>query len=140
MKLCTNNKKVSLASVEELESPQFKDFMTKLNNFASERGLRQFTNWSKVWEYPWLWYNGLMDLKWRETKLLDLGSELSSMPWYLASLGAEAVLTERSHEWIPIWTSIKQKYNQNVSWQIVSDENLPFSDESFDIVTSFSVI
>jgi len=140
MYILKNKKTMSLASVRELQSPQFVNFMQRLNSFAKDRNLRQFTNWSKVWEYPWLWFNGLMDIKWEGIKLLDLGSELSSMPWYIASLGAEVILIEKSPEWIPIWEEIKQKDNVNVSWQIVFDENLPFENSSFDVVTSFSVI
>lgn len=133
-------KKYSLASVEELRSLKFRLFMFRMNCFAKRHGLRRFNNWSKVWEYPWLWYNSLSLIDWKGVKLLDLGSEMSPMPWYLASLGAEVTLVECDEQWIQNWTRLQQQTGLTVDWRIVSDEELPFSDESYDFVTSFSVI
>ena len=80
-------RKAALASVSELESREFTGFMALLNQLAEKFGLRIMTNWSKVWEYPWLWFNALESIQIRSSKICDLGSELSSVPWYLASLG-----------------------------------------------------
>lgn len=131
---------VSLASVKELESPQFRAFMDGLNQLAEQFHLRIFTNWSKVWEYPWLWFHGLNLIEWRDKKVCDLGSELSSMPWYLASLGASVTLIESDPQYEAIWKSIRENRFTNVHWRINKDEQLPFEDSSFDVVTSFSVI
>jgi hypothetical protein len=83
-------KLLSLASVAELSSRLFCDFMLTLNTFARRWGLRQFTNWSKIWEYPWLWFNGLSGINWSRAKVLDIGSELGPMPWFLASIGRKS--------------------------------------------------
>jgi len=138
--LSVNQRKVSLASVQELESQRFTDFMSVLNSLAKKFNLRIMTNWSKVWEYPWLWYNGLVSVDHKRTHICDLGSELSSMPWYLASLGAHVVLVENDNQYIQTWESIKKSTSWSVDWRIVNSEQLPFADKSFDIVTSFSVI
>ena len=53
------NSHLSLSSTKELFSRRFRNFMTTLNCFSNRLGLNQFTNWSKIWEYPWLWFNGL---------------------------------------------------------------------------------
>ena len=129
-----------LAALSELNSDRFKEFMEMLNNKARAWGLREFTNWSKVWEYPWLWFNGLRSIDWSQIKMLDLGSELSPMPWFLASLGAAVTLVERDSQWLPTWERLAKETGLNVDWCIINDERLPFPARSFDVVTSFSVV
>ncbi len=130
----------SLASVRELESPAFSGFMSRLNAFAARYSLRQMTDWSKVWEYPWLWYNGLSTLDWNGVSLCDLGSEISPMPWFLASLGASVHLIETNDTFVNTWAALKTKTGFDISWHITSDEHLPLDDASMAVVTSFSVI
>jgi len=69
-----------LADVAEKDSPAFTGFMARLNAFAADRGLRQMTTWSKIWEYPWLWFNALASIDWRGKRVVDLGSEISPVP------------------------------------------------------------
>ena len=114
--------------------------MNALNAYAAEHELRQFTNWSKVWEYPWLWHHGLGSQDWKRVRLLDLGSEISPLPWYLASQGATITLIEADSQWTPIWEKLRNRTGAKIDWHIVSTEKLPLPDASFDIVTSFSVI
>ncbi|HRV18866.1 MAG TPA: methyltransferase domain-containing protein [Myxococcota bacterium] len=129
-----------LARLDQLHSPRFQRFMLALNCFASEHGLRVMINWSKVWEYPWLWYRGLSSVDWPNKQVLDFSSELSPMPWFLASLGARVTLVETDPQWIPVWEKIRQETGLAAEWHIVNDEALPFDDDDFDVVTSFSVI
>jgi len=114
--------------------------MDLLNTFAGKWNLRQFTNWSKVWEYPWVWFNGLSQIDWRGVCLLDIGSELSPMPWFLASIGARVTMVETDGQWVSLWENIRDQTGCRIDWKIVSDEELPFDYETFDVVTSFSVI
>jgi 2-polyprenyl-3-methyl-5-hydroxy-6-metoxy-1,4-benzoquinol methylase len=129
-----------LATVSELHSDRFREFMKMLNSHAGVWGLRTFINWSKIWEYPWLWFNGLNSLDWSRIKVLDLGSELSPMPWLLASLGASVTLVEQDDQWLPQWQRLAEETGFKVDWRIVKDERLPFQSGSFDVVTSFSVL
>lgn len=131
---------VALASVAEIKSEVFGQFMQQLNAFSTQFALRTFTNWSKVWEYPWLWFHGLSSIDWVNTHVLDFGSELSPMPWFFASLGAQVTLIETDAQWIPIWEKIQHDTGLTVEWKILADEQLPFADHTFDVVTSFSVI
>ena len=131
---------VRLASVEELSSRPFRNFMTTLNSFAARLRLRQFTDGSKIWEYPWLWFNGLSGIDWSRTKVLDIDSELGPMPWFLASLGASVTLTQMQAAWVPDWERIVLQTGLTVDWRAISSEELPFRNQSFDVVTSFSVI
>ncbi len=131
---------VRLAAVEELESAPYRDFMERINRFASAAGLRTFTDWSKVWEYPWLWFHGLRDLEWSGRRLVDLGSEISPMPWLLASAGARVTLIETDAQWIPQWETLRAQLGVEVDWHLVDSERLPLPDASADVLTSFSVI
>ena len=79
-------------------------------------------------------------IEWANTKLLDLGSELSPMAWFLASLGAQVTLVEADDQWISAWEDVRNNSGLSIDWQITHDEHLPFPDKSFDVVTSFSVI
>ncbi len=134
------NVHLRVANVSELNSTQFTTFIYTLNGMASQWNLREFTNWSKVWEYPWLWFHGLSSLDWPNIRVLDFGSELSPMPWFFASLGAQVTMVETDAQWIPVWETIIQESGLTVDWCIVRDEILPFPDHTFDVVTSYSVI
>jgi SAM-dependent methyltransferase len=129
-----------LGSVAELASPEFRAFMAACNAFAAEHELRQFTDWSKVWEYPWLDAHGLGAIDWRGKHLVDFGSEISPMPWLLASRGAKVTLIEADPQWQPQWEKLRAKLGVDVTWHIVASELLPLSDATADAVTSFSVI
>ena len=130
-----------LANLPEMFSPEWTGFIDELNAFAAPLGLRQFTNWSKLWEYPWLWHHGLSALDWRGLRVLDLGSEQSPFPWWLAAKGAHVTLIETRHDWIGQWEAVRASLGGvKVDWQIVDSCRLPFADESFDVVTSLSVI
>ncbi len=131
---------LQLARVAELKSLQYKAFMNNLSKLAKQLNLREFTNWSKVWEYPWLWFNGLCSVDWSHSNLLDVGSELSPMPWFLASMGGRVTLVESDPQHVSTWGQIRKQTRSSVDWHIVSDKTLPFQDECFDVVTSFSVI
>ncbi|MCH7805382.1 MAG: class I SAM-dependent methyltransferase [Acidobacteria bacterium] len=129
-----------LASVDELRSPAFRSFMSRVNGFAQEHGLRVHTDWSKVWEYPWIWQY-LNPLHFPDLKILDIGSEVSPMPWFLASLGAEVWLTETDPTHLPKWQELKEAHDFAIGWDLISDpQDLPMADATFDVVTSFSVI
>lgn len=132
--------RVRLASVAELDSAAFRGFMALVNGLALQWGFRVFTNWSKIWEYPWIWFNALYKVQWPQKHLVDIGSEISPMPWLIAMLGARVTLIETDGQWIPLWEKLKERLRVDVHWHIVTDETLPFPDMSADVVTSFSVI
>lgn len=132
--------RAALADVNVMNSPPFQSFMGTINTFAESRGLRTFTTWSNIWEYPWLWHAALADVDWAGKHVIDLGSELSPMPWFLATRGAKVTLIETDPQWLPLWEQLRSKLDVDVSWRLVKSEALPFPDASADVVTSFSVI
>ncbi|HVU24540.1 MAG TPA: methyltransferase domain-containing protein [Opitutus sp.] len=130
-----------LANLPEMFSPAWTGFIDELNAFAAPLGLRQFTNWSKLWEYPALWHGGLAALDWRGKRVLDLGTEQSPFPWWVAQKGAHVTLVETQRNWIEQWEAVRTALGQpSVDWKIVDSCRLPLPDASVDIVTSFSVI
>lgn len=129
-----------LATVDELSSGRFAGFMADVNAFAAPRGLRQFTNWSKVWEYPWLWSAVLGKLDWRGKRLVDLGTELSPLPWVIARLGAHITLVETHSDLVPTWDKLRSELDVQADFKEAGSERLPLPDASADVVTSFSVI
>jgi SAM-dependent methyltransferase len=130
----------ALAVLDELTSPRFALLMSAVNLFAAEHGLRVFTNWSKIWEYPWLWFNGLSSRLTPGARLIDIGSEISPLPWLFALVGVRVTLIERDAQWVPTWERLNRQLGVDVDWCVVSDERLPILDATADIVTSFSVI
>ena len=131
---------VSLADLEELNSPRFRSFMGMVNAFAGSLGLRTFETWSKIWEYPWLWHAALGRIDWAGKHVVDLGSEISPMPWLLATLGAKVTLIEADPQWVAKWETLRSKLPVDVSWHVVKSEAIPVDAGSADVVTSFSVI
>jgi SAM-dependent methyltransferase/polysaccharide pyruvyl transferase WcaK-like protein len=129
-----------LASTAEIGSRRFGSFMSTLNGLARLLDLREYRDWSKVWEYPWLWFNGLSSVDWAGARVVDLGSELSPMPWFLASLGASVTIVESDGGLVQAWERVRARTGLAVDWRIVEDESLPFGDATFDVAASFSVI
>ncbi|MGD1914814.1 MAG: sulfotransferase [Phycisphaerales bacterium] len=129
-----------LARLEELRSPPFTGFMKMLNAFASDHGLREFDSWSKIWEYPWLWYHAIESMPLAGLRVVDMGSELSPMPWWLATMGARVTLIETTRGMEGLWAKLARKLNVRVDWAITDDESIPVPDGEAHLVTSLSVI
>jgi SAM-dependent methyltransferase len=129
-----------LANLAEMQSPAFTELMLEINSFAHSHGLREFSTWSKIWEYPWIWIHGISSVSLKGRTVVDLGSEISPMPWIIALRGAKVHLVETDPQWRPVWEKLRFKLGVDVEWHIVDSEKLPLPDASCDLVTSFSVI
>ncbi|MBL9206466.1 MAG: methyltransferase domain-containing protein [Opitutaceae bacterium] len=131
-----------IANLPEMFSVRWRSFMEELNTFAAPLGLREFRTWSKIWEYPALWFAGLETVDWSRARLLDIGSELSALPWWLASRGARVTLVEASENYCQHWIFVRNKLGlqDRVDWHIVPDASLPVPSSCIDVVTSLSVI
>lgn len=129
-----------LARLVELQSAPFTGFMSKLNAFAKTHGLREFDSWSKIWEYPWLWLRAIEPLPLAGLRVVDMGSELSPMPWWLATMGARVTLVETSRGMENLWSKLRNKLNVRVDWVFTDDETIPVDDGHAHLLTSLSVI
>ena len=72
--------------------------------------------------------------------IVDLGSEISPKPWFLASMGASVKLIETDSQWIDVWLNLREKLQVDVTWHFVSNEKFPMPDSCADALISFSVI
>jgi len=129
-----------LANLNETFSKRYSDFIDQLNAFGEARNLRTFCNWSKIWEYPRIWFDGLDKTDWRGKHLIDVGSERSPWPWFIASLGAKVTIIEASAEWVAHWEILREQLKLDVDWKITESCELPVESTSIDCVTSFSVL
>jgi|GEM_PF-578410 len=129
-----------LAKLEELQSSPFTSFMAQLNAFAKSHGLREFDSWSKIWEYPWLWFHAIESLPLAGLRIIDMGSELSPMPWWLATKGARVTLVETTRGMEGQWTKLRDTLNVRVDWAFTDDETIPAPDGHAHLLTSLSVI
>jgi SAM-dependent methyltransferase len=130
-----------LANVREMLSAPWRGLMDELNAFARPLGLREFRTWSKIWEYPALWHGGLSRLDWSRVRLVDIGSELSPFPWWLAARGAQVTLVETSPDYVRHWEFVRERLGgPSVDWRVVASADQPFSSGSVDVVTSLSVV
>ncbi len=62
------------------------------------------------------------------------------MPWFFASLGADVWMVETDPTHLPKWQELKEAHGFAVHWDLIAGPRLPMSRETFDLVTSFSVI
>jgi SAM-dependent methyltransferase len=129
-----------IGSVDQLNSARYRLFMSRLNDLARSLGLQEHNEWSKIWEYPFLWLEGLSRVDLRATRVVDVGSERSPMPWLMAMLGARVTLVETSNAHEELWSRLRRTLGVDVSWSFVDDARLPLASESADVVTSFSVV
>jgi 2-polyprenyl-3-methyl-5-hydroxy-6-metoxy-1,4-benzoquinol methylase len=129
-----------LANTSERISPLFTGLIEGLNSFAAPLALRTSTIGSKGWEYPWLWFHGLEAVDGAGLRIVDVGSELSPLPWLLAMRGAHVTLIETDPQWVPVWEKARAALHVAVDWHIVPSGALPLPDACADAVTSFSVI
>jgi len=131
----------------EMEEYQ-KEFLSKENKFRSSDYIwpsDALHNWSRIWEYPYVFFHLERLLKENEgaNNVLDVGSGVTFFTTFLAKYGFNITATDIDpiaekdlNKAIELFQSEKGKAN----FKLCTDENLPFEDSQFDIVTSISVI
>ena len=128
-----------VASVRELRSEYYTRFMEQLNQFAAKAELHQFTTYSRIWEYPWLWLK-LESLKGQGLRVLDLGSERSPMQWFLATQGFRVIVSDITAQHWRVWRRANKKLGLSLERLILDAQNLDLPAASVDIYLSVSVI
>jgi ADP-heptose:LPS heptosyltransferase/SAM-dependent methyltransferase len=133
------NSEKRLASVRELKSEYYTHFMQHLNHFAAEAALQQYTSYSRIWEYPWLW-SKLESLKGQGLRVLDLGSERSPIQWFLATQGFKVIVSDISAQHWRVWRRANKKLGLSLRRRIIDAQNVDLPAASVDIYLSVSVI
>ncbi len=128
-----------LASVEEMRSPAYSAFMKELNALARTASLQEYTTYCRLWEYPWAWQQ-LEPLKQRELTALDIGSEFSPLPWYLATQGFRVTVSDLTARFWWYWGAAAQCSGARVERKILDALAIDLPAASLDIYQSISVI
>lgn len=129
-----------LANLAEMFSPSFSAFAEEIHAFAVRHGLAAYCRSPRTWELPWLWHHGLSALPWSELHLVDLGSEISPWPWWIATRGARVTLVEVRRDWEPLWQRLRSDLGVRVDWILADSDNIPLPTGCADVVTTISVL
>ena len=81
-----------LANYPEISEQRWTSFMDELNDVARRGGLAEYKTYSRVWEYPWLWFQ--LENSARSLQVLDIGSERSAYPWLLVEKGFDVMVSD----------------------------------------------
>ncbi len=135
------NMKKQLANLSELRSNRWQQVMRVVNDLARTRyvDLQEYTTYSRVWEYPWVWFQ-LESLKGNGLRVLDIGSERSPFPWFLATQGFDVVVSDISPNYWRVWQRASRQLDVSVRKHIVNAQELDLRTASVDVYLSVSVI
>lgn len=122
-----------------MQSPRWVSFMEELNDVARRGGLAEYKTYSRIWEYPWLWFQ-LESLANQNLRVLDAGSERSPFPWFLAIRGFEVIVSDISLDYWGMWRAASKKLGAAPKLQILDSQNLNVPTASIDIYESISII
>lgn len=129
-----------LANLAEMFSPEFAEFAEQIHDFAQQHGLATYDRSPRTWELPRLWHAGLATMEWKGKHLVDLGSEISPWPWWIAKQGAKVTLVEIRRDWVSLWDRLRRELGVDVGWVFTESDAIPLPDGCADVVSSVSVI
>ena len=128
-----------LARLDEMQQETFARCMEEINHVARLGGLMEFTTYSRLWEYPWLWF-GLEQYCALNLRVLDVGSERSAFPWFLATRGFDVTVSDATAAWWQLWNKASHSLRVNPRRFVLDAQNLFVPTGSVDIYQSVSVI
>jgi ubiquinone/menaquinone biosynthesis C-methylase UbiE len=128
-----------LAKMSELKSDNYNECINEINQIARRCGLQEYTAFSRIWEYPWLW-DKLKRFSGRKLRVLDLGSELSPFPWFLATKGFNVIVSDINDGYWDFWQRAEKALGINVTKTKLDAQNLDLPTDSINIYLSVSVI
>jgi len=128
-----------IACLSELHQPGFTQCMKDINQIAHTSGLQEYTTYSRIWEYPWLW-SRLKSLKDKKLRVLDIGSEKSPFPWFLACKGFDVIVSDLTPNYWGIWQYANRQIKRSVDKYVLDAQNLDLPTGSIDVYLSVSVI
>lgn len=129
-----------LASLSEMQGSSSKRIIKQINEIASRSGvLQQYTTYSRIWEYPWVWLQ-LELMKGRSLRLLDVGSERSPFLWFLATQGFDVTISDITANYWRVWRRASRQLKIAVGKRILDAQNLDLPTASVDVYLSVSVI
>jgi SAM-dependent methyltransferase len=128
-----------LARLSELQSHDFDHIMKKINQIAADTGLQHYITYSRIWEYPWAWFQ-LEPLKGRELRVLDVGSERSPFPWFLATQGFNVIVSDVTAKYWRVWQRATRQLGVSVHRGLLDTQGLDLPTASVDVYLSVSIM
>jgi ADP-heptose:LPS heptosyltransferase/SAM-dependent methyltransferase len=128
-----------LAVVSDISDSKWTQFMRELNELARRAGLLEYNTYSRIWEYPWLWFQ-LESLKKRNLRILDIGSERSPFPWYLATQGFDVIVSDTTLNYRRLWKNARRSLGVSVTSCTLDAQQLALPTASVDVYLSVSVL
>jgi 2-polyprenyl-3-methyl-5-hydroxy-6-metoxy-1,4-benzoquinol methylase len=127
-----------LAKHAEIADPRWMNFMSELNDVAHRGGLAEYKTYSRVWEYPWLWFQ--VENSPRSLRVLDIGSERSPYPWLLAEKGFDVTVSDVTSSYWGLWRSAQRNLGVKPNLKILDTQGLALDTGSFDVYQSVSIL
>jgi SAM-dependent methyltransferase len=128
-----------LANYGEIQSARFLSIMQEINGVARAGSLREYNTYSRIWEYPWLWLQ-LEPLSSRRPRLIDVGSEQSPLPWFLATRGYQVTVSDVKANYWSSWQKASRSLSVSVEKKILDSQRMDLPTASLDVYLSVSVI
>jgi len=126
------------------------DFLREFDflRFKYKWGKDPFHQWSRQWEYPYVFAaikNHLHERNIPAPKILDAGSGFTFFPYYLSReiSGAAITCCDYDHKLLSFFETINKTNDNNtqqVEFQYADLHALPFESSTFDVVYSISVL
>lgn len=113
--------------------------MEELNHLARIAGLAEYKTYSRIWEYPWVWFR-LQPFAHKGLQVLDVGSERSPFPWFLCSQGFDVIVSDVSPDYWGGWKEASHQLGVKPALRILDSQNLAVATGSVDIYQSISII
>jgi SAM-dependent methyltransferase len=127
-----------LAKYEEITATRWTDFMSELNSVARRGGLAEYQTYSRIWEYPWLWFQ--LENAPTTLSVLDVGSERSAFPWLLASKGFDVTVSDVTAKYWDLWKSAQQSLDVKPRLRILDTQDLSLPTSTVDVYQSVSIL
>jgi ubiquinone/menaquinone biosynthesis C-methylase UbiE len=128
-----------LASVNEMNTPAYRAVIDEVNEIGRRGGLRVIESTTKLWEYPFCWFEITRHAPSR-ARILDIGTERSPFPFFVASQGYDVTISDVDKRWEKYWERAVRELKIKINYAVSPSERLPFPDNFFDVYLSVSVI
>lgn len=139
------------ALMDDLETPLVRSLLREMEHFqagfmAATRDLwtlgykhtgDRLDNWSRRWEYPYVWWN-LLDRP--PGRLLDAGSGINFFPFFFDRTGWRVTCADLNAGLAPLFERANAALGSSVAFRAAPIEALPFADGSFDALDCVSVL
>jgi SAM-dependent methyltransferase len=127
-----------LANYPDIADARWVSFMSELNDVARRGALAEYKSYSRVWEYPWLWFQ--LDNSPRSLRVLDIGSERSAYPWLLAVKGFDVTVSDVTSSYWGLWRTAQRSLGVKPELKILDTQALALPTASFDVYQSVSIL